>query len=74
VTDRIIANEYFIQSRPAQSQPWRQASGPKANWSTKTGALAALAYRRENQPNWEHRLMARTTIVTEQPADEETGR
>lgn len=59
---------YFIQSRPAPSQPWRQASGIVASWADKTKALDGLAYRRQMQPSWEHRLMQRTTTVTETPA------
>ena len=65
---------YFIQSRPAPSQPWQQANGLNvvATWAVKSEALDGLARRRQVQPNWEHRLMQRTTTVTETPADEST--
>lgn len=58
---------YFIQSRPAPSQPWQRASGVHATWESETKALGKLAARREMQPNWEHRLMTRTTTVTDEP-------
>lgn len=61
---------FFIQSRPAPSQPWQQASGVPFSWESRPVALAKLADRRERQPGWEHRLMERTTTVTEQPAQE----
>ncbi|MBX7464914.1 hypothetical protein K1Y80_02310 [Streptomyces sp. MAG02] len=64
---------YFIQSRPAPSQPWQEASGGVWSWDRAT-ALGRLADRRERQPNWEHRLMRRITTVTEQPEPEETQR
>lgn len=59
---------YFIQSRPAPGQPWQQGNG---SWESKPVALGKLANRREMQPGWEHWLMERITIVTEQPATEE---
>jgi hypothetical protein len=62
---------YFIQSRPAASQPWQRASGVDASWESKDKALEKLAIRREMQPTWEHRLMERVTTVTEQPATED---
>ncbi|MFJ9214257.1 hypothetical protein [Streptomyces sp. NPDC102264] len=62
---------YFIESRPAPSQPWRKVPGVHVGWDDKAKALAKLAYRREMQPTWEHRLMERITTVTERPADEE---
>lgn len=65
---------YFIQSRPAPSQPWQQASGVPFSWASKATALDRLADRRERQPGWEHRLMERITTVTEQPATEEAQR
>lgn len=58
---------YFLQSRPAPSQPWQQASGVKFSWESRTQALGKLAARREMQPSWEHRLVQRTTTVTEEP-------
>ncbi|MCX5601583.1 hypothetical protein OOK29_25875 [Streptomyces phaeochromogenes] len=58
---------YFIQSRPAPSQPWQPASGAKFTWESEIQALGKLAARREMQPNWEHRLMERTTTVTDRP-------
>lgn len=61
---------YFIQSRPAPSQPWRRPPGVHIGWETKAKALEKLAYRREMQPTWEHRLMERITTITEQPATE----
>ncbi|MGW6598480.1 hypothetical protein [Streptomyces sp. NPDC055036] len=60
---------YFIQSRPAPSQPWQQ-QGLHVSWESKTKALEKLAARRGMQPTWEHRLMERATTVTEQPTDE----
>jgi hypothetical protein len=65
---------FFIQSRPAPSQPWQRASGVACSWESRDTALEQLATRRERQPNWEHRLMRRTTTVTEQPEPEETQR
>ncbi|MFJ5259113.1 hypothetical protein ACIQAC_01380 [Streptomyces sp. NPDC088387] len=62
---------YFIQSRPAPSQPWQQASGIHATWESKTKAVQRLADRRRQQPSWEHRLMERLVTVTEQPATED---
>ncbi|WP_030568538.1 hypothetical protein [Streptomyces aureocirculatus] len=62
---------YFIQSRPAPSQPWQRAEGTHITWETKAKALDRLVARREMQPSWEHRLMERITTVTEQPATEE---
>jgi hypothetical protein len=67
---RTVAVSYFIQSRPAPSQPWQQASGIPFSWESRPVALAKLADRRDRQPGWEHRLIERTTTVTEQPADE----
>ncbi|MFJ9034858.1 hypothetical protein ACIRQP_41900 [Streptomyces sp. NPDC102274] len=61
---------YFIQSRPAPSQPWRHATGVNSIWKSKTEALERLAARRRMQPTWEHRLMERITTITERPADE----
>lgn len=61
---------YFIESRPAPSQPWQQ-HGLRFSWESKPKALEKLATRREQQPNWEHRLMERITTVTEQPATED---
>ena len=61
---------YFIQSRPAPSQPWQRATGVQATWESKATALERLAARRAMQPNWEHRLMERSTTVTEQPITE----
>ncbi|MFD4788274.1 hypothetical protein ACFWN1_14685 [Streptomyces sp. NPDC058459] len=58
---------YFLQSRPAPSQPWQRPSGITVSWESKAKALERLAARREMQPNWEHRLMQRTTKVTEEP-------
>lgn len=69
--DRIT---YFIQSRPAPGHPWRQASGVVASWEDKATALDRIASRREMQSSWEHRLMQRTTTVTETPATEEPTR
>ncbi|MEV5977529.1 hypothetical protein [Streptomyces sp. NPDC052114] len=62
---------YFIQSRPAPSQPWQRPSGVSASWRSKATALDRLADRRRAQPGWEHRLMERIVTVTEQPATEE---
>ncbi|MFD3310086.1 hypothetical protein [Streptomyces sp. NPDC058694] len=62
------ATVYFIESRPAPSQPWQQASGVQSSWESKDKALERLAARREMQPGWEHRLMERITTVTERPA------
>lgn len=61
---------YFIQSRPAPSQPWQRASGVNASWESKSKALNRLSARREMQPNWEHRLMERVTTVVERSASE----
>lgn len=61
---------YFIQSRPTPDQPWQQATGITASWESKPTALDRLAARREMQPSWEHRLMERRVVVTEQPATE----
>lgn len=61
---------YFIQSRPAPSQPWRKPAGVLAGWDTKTEAMEKLAYRRRMQPTWQHRLMERIVTITEQPAGE----
>ncbi|MFE4535654.1 hypothetical protein ACFRKB_11300 [Streptomyces scopuliridis] len=68
--DQPASITYFIQSRPAPSQPWRKPAGVLVGWDTKAEALKKLAYRREMQPNWEHRLMERITTITEQPTDE----
>jgi hypothetical protein len=65
---------YFIQSRPAPSQPWQRASGVACSWESRDTALDKLAVRRRMQPGWEHRLMRRTATVTEQPEPEETHR
>lgn len=62
---------YFIQSRPAPGQPWQQAAGVHITWESKAKALEKLAARRAMQPSWEHRLMERTTTVTEQPTTKE---
>ncbi|MFF5984394.1 hypothetical protein ACFY78_36685 [Streptomyces olindensis] len=62
---------YFIQSRPAPSQPWQRATGVRVSWESKAKALERLAARRQMQPTWEHRLMERITTITEQPATEE---
>jgi len=59
---------FFIQSRPAPSQPWQYPTGVRFTWADEATALEKLAARREVQPNWEHRLMKRTTTVTEEPA------
>ncbi|MCT9092902.1 hypothetical protein N4G70_29115 [Streptomyces sp. ASQP_92] len=69
-----VSISYFIQSRPAPSQPWQQASGAVWSWGSRATALDKLAVRRRMQPSWEHRLMRRTTTVTEQPEPEETQR
>ncbi|WP_338683892.1 hypothetical protein QD712_25695 [Streptomyces acidiscabies] len=61
---------YFIQSRPAPNQPWQQ-HGLHYSCESKPQALAKLAARREMQSTWEHRLMERTTTITEQPATED---
>lgn len=58
---------YFIQSRPAPSQPWQQ-TGLRFSWASEHTALDKLAARREMQPTWEHRLMERVTTITERPA------
>lgn len=68
-TEQTTGTSYFIQSRPAPSQPWQQ-HGLRWSWESKAKALDKLAWRREQQPNWEHRLMERITTVTEQPATE----
>jgi hypothetical protein len=60
---------YFIQSRPAPSQPWQRATGPGSSWTSEAQALKRLADRRKQQPTWEHQLMERITTVTEQPAE-----
>ncbi|MFD7884057.1 hypothetical protein ACFV3N_16660 [Streptomyces bauhiniae] len=57
---------YFIQSRPAPSQPWQQP-GLKFSTASVDQALGRLAARREMQSNWEHRLMQRKTTVSEEP-------
>ncbi|WP_199546633.1 hypothetical protein [Streptomyces sp. N35] len=68
-TPRIVSVAYFIEYRPAPGQPWQKT--PKAAaCEVKADALRLLAYRREHQANWEHRLMQRVTTVTEQPAEE----
>jgi hypothetical protein len=73
-TDRPVVHTvevaYFIQSRPAPSQPWQAAKGVHPSWQSKDAAMDRLAARRERQPNWEHRLMERTTTVTEEVATE----
>lgn len=61
---------YFIESRPAPSQTWQRVPGVHNGWESKTKALEKLAYRREMQPNWEHRLMERITTITERPVSE----
>ncbi|BDH04875.1 hypothetical protein [Streptomyces seoulensis] len=61
---------YFIESRPHRNAPWQRATGVAASWESGAKARARLAARREMQPNWEHRLMERTTTVTERPAGE----
>lgn len=66
--EKTTTISYFIQSRPAPSQPWRSSGG--YSWESKDEALGKLAYLRGLQPNWEHRLMERITTVTEQPATE----
>lgn len=66
--DGKTTTAYFIESRPAPSQPWQQSK--TASWTSKADALDWLTVRRQQQPNWEHRLMERTTTVTEQPATE----
>lgn len=67
--EQTTAVSYFIQSRPAPSRPWEQ-HGLQSSWESKTKANERLTARREMQPTWEHRLMERTTTVTEQPAKE----
>jgi hypothetical protein len=69
-----VSVSYFIQSRPAASQPWQRASGVVGIWESWDAALEGLAARRRMQPSWEHRLMRRTTTVTEEPEPEETQR
>lgn len=69
-TPQVVHVSYFIQSRPAPSQPWQKPPGVAAKWADKTTALHRLAERRERQPSWEHRLMQHTT--TEAPAEETT--
>ncbi|RYJ26447.1 hypothetical protein CU044_3740 [Streptomyces sp. L-9-10] len=66
--DQPTTSTYFIESRPAPSEPWRKVPG--VGWDSKAKALEKLAYRREMQPTWEHRLMERITTITERPADE----
>ncbi|MFF3697399.1 hypothetical protein [Streptomyces sp. NPDC002221] len=68
------STSYFIQSRPAPGEPWQQASGVPFSWESRDTALDRLADRRRMQPSWEHRLMRRTTTVTEQPEPEENQR
>ncbi len=68
------AVSYFIQSRPAPSQPWQRASGVVCIWESRDTALEQLATRRERQPGWEHRLRERITSVTERTVHEETQR
>ncbi|MFF0597896.1 hypothetical protein [Streptomyces antibioticus] len=67
--DNTTTVAYFIQSRPAPSQSWQQ-QGLRFSWESKAKALEKLAWRREQQPNWQHRLMERITTITEQPATE----
>ncbi|MBQ0827676.1 hypothetical protein [Streptomyces tagetis] len=69
MTEKPTAVTYFIESRPAPTQPWRRAPGVRVGWESKATALEKLAWRREQQPNWEHRLMERITTVTERPSD-----
>lgn len=57
---------YFIQSRPTPDAPWQQ-HGLRFSWRCKAKALEKLAGRREMAPDWEHRLMTRTTTVVEEP-------
>ena len=66
---KTTAISYFIQSRPAPSQPWQQHR-LRFSWASKAKALEKLATRREMQPTWDHRLMERITTITEQPAAE----
>lgn len=61
---------YYIQSRPHPGAPWQRPTGIHASWASKRQALARLAARREQQPNWQHRLMERVTTVIERPASE----
>jgi hypothetical protein len=68
------AVSFFIQSRPAASQPWQRGSGVVCIWESRDKALEGLATRRRMQPGWEHRLMRHTTTVTEQLEPEETQR
>lgn len=72
-TEQTIS--YFIESRPHPGAPWQRATVTTvaASWVEKPKALDRLAARREMQPTWEHRLMQRTTTVTECPVDETTN-
>ncbi|MFI6639970.1 hypothetical protein [Streptomyces sp. NPDC050504] len=70
MTDPTPTVRYALQSRPAPSQPW-QATGPQTSWARRDTALRALAARRQAQPSWEHRLVRRTTTVTETPLTED---
>ncbi|MFD4830179.1 hypothetical protein ACFWPV_10035 [Streptomyces uncialis] len=65
-----ITVSYLIESRPRGTRgPW-QRTGAVNPWPDRNIAEQHLATRRERQPSWEHRLVVRTTTVTEQPAEE----
>ena len=58
---------YFLESRPADSDgPWERP-GLRFSWQSLTKAEEKLATAREMRPAREHRLVTRTTTVTEEP-------
>lgn len=60
---------YFIESRPAGTdEPWRQ-TGLQFSWQDPSKSDEKLAWARRQQPEREHRLVTRTTVVTEQPTE-----
>ncbi|MFD9721071.1 hypothetical protein [Streptomyces sp. NPDC059076] len=57
---------YLLESRPrGTTGPW-QRTGLTVLWRDRATAEQRLADRRERQPSWDHRLITRTTVTTEE--------
>lgn len=65
-----VTTSYFLQQRPVGTDgPWQRAIGIHASWRDRATADDRLAGAREMRPDREHRLITRTTVVTDTPTE-----
>lgn len=62
-----ITVAYFIESRPAGTEGSWEQTGLRYSWQSRAKADEKLADARERLPKREHRMVTRTTTVTEEP-------